>query len=172
MKIEDVVMDMPEHPDHVEDIITDVVPTEIHGDPEGVIRTSTGQFQQGTKSPPSAFHQRNKNLIKNIEKKCGNNADTLVQKLINIAMYDPEQQEKYVDKEDGLTKYRKKSFHFYNSQTQLAALTLLMKYVFGNPRKEVQIDKNVDIKIEKKVADLTRLINDNQDRLQIINGGR
>ncbi len=147
-------------PDYQEDIITDLPSTKV-------MRDKKGMFVKGTKNPRVSYHARNVNLVKLIEKKCGKGSEKLVTTLVKIATYNPEQLETYTD-DAGNKKTRKKRYHFYNSQSQLTALTLLMKYVFGQPRKEIQVDKTVDVKIEKKVADLTKLINENHERLKVV----
>ena len=144
--------------------------TDIIVEENGIIRNKrNGQFQSGTVGPRYAKKAHALDII--LETKLGKDISGALDKLSKIALYDPE--EKFpVKGKDGLFTLEKRKRHFYNAQTQLQALTLLCKYYYGNPRKEIQIDQTVDIKIEKKVADLTKLINDNQDRLKVINGGK
>ena len=137
---------------------------------DGVLRDEKGKFLPGTKN--AAYRKKNTDLDKLLERKCGNSLERVLQKLSEIALYDPDMKILHYDDETGESKLKNRRFHFYNAQAQMQALTLLCKYYYGNPRKEIQIDQTVDIKIEKKVADLTKLINDNQERLRLVNGGK
>ena len=136
----------------------------------GVLRDETGKFLPGTANPRVA--KKVHNLDKILQRKLGDDLERVLQKLAEIALYDPDMKILHYDPESGESKLKNRKFHFYNAQAQMQALTLLCKYYYGNPRKEIQIDQTVDIKIEKKVADLTKLINDNQERLKLINGGK
>jgi len=173
---------MPDH-DKEQDIITDNDPKEciipevmtedIIIDANGISRNSMGQVVKGSKSLyPKGAPKKIKSLNKLIERKCGEDAERLVQKLVMIALYDPEQPEIVYDKKTGDVKTKKKLFHFYNATTQLQALTLLMKYYFGSPAEKIQVDKTVDIRIHKQIADLTKIINANHEKLQIVKGGK
>jgi len=156
-------------PDPKDGFITDSKEDLIIIEESGVMRDrKTGQYVKGTISGPGKQGFKNLKLDKLIVKECGPDAEMLIQKILKIALYDPDKEILVKDEKTGLQKYIKKVFHFYNANVQMQALTLLMKYYYGNPRKEIQIDQNVDIKIEKKVADITKLINDNQDRLKIV----
>lgn len=116
------------------------------------------------KANPKASKQRQLELL--LANKLGPDVHRVIDKLVQIAMYDPEKKEIVI--KDGKETVQKKRSHFYNSNTQMQALTLLLKYYYGDPRKEIQIDQNVDVKIEKKVADLTKLINTNSERLKLV----
>ncbi len=165
VKVQDIIRDYEEG----EPI--DIVPKkEIIREPNGVIReVKSGKFVKGSRPQSKIKHDK---LSKILERKVGPDIERAIQKLAEIALYDPDMPEVKYDKETGETKVGKKLFHFYNAATQMQALTLMLKYYYGNPRKEIQIDQHVDVKIEKKVADLTKLINANQERLQIVNGGK
>jgi hypothetical protein len=102
----------------------------------------------------------------------GDDAEILFKKLIEIAMYDPEMPEVVYDKKSGETKTRKKRYHYYSAGHQMEALRLLAHYYFGRPKESIEVDKNVNINIEKKVGMITKLISENQDRLKVVKGGK
>jgi len=168
----------------MQDIITDIISDELEEDitefkkvevvpvrsEDGTLRDkATGKWLKGTAHKTKAKHHR---LSKLLERKVGVDIERAIQKLVEIAMYDPDMPDIKYNRETGESSVGKRTFHFYNAATQLQALTLLLKYYYGNPRSEIQIDQTVDVKIEKKVADLTKLINDNQDRLHVVDGGK
>ena len=139
----------------------------IRVDRFGVMRDDKGRFVSGTINGKSA--KKAYKLDEILENKFGEDLNEVFEKIKQIALYDPDKPEIVYD-DKGQPKLKKKNWHFYNANTQMQALTLMVKYYYGNPRKEIQIDQTVDIKIEKKVADLTKLINEN--RLQIENKGK
>jgi hypothetical protein len=113
-----------------------------------------------------------KSLEKLIERKTGPECERLIQKLVGIALYDPDEPEINYDRDSGETTVKKKLFHFYSANTQMQALQLLMAYYFGRPSEKLQVDQNVNINIEKKVGIITKLISDNKERLKLVEGGR
>ena len=154
-------------------VITDS-PEDVKKIEEANIQPSKHYFMSTRDTPkkkvnPRANKQHKLDLL--LIQQLGPDVNKVINKLVQIAMYDPDQMELVKDK-DGKEKLQKKRNHYYNANVQMTALTLLLKYYYGDPRKEIQIDQNVDVKIEKKVADLTKLINDNQERLKVINGGK
>ncbi len=78
------------------------------------------------------------------------------------------------DKEGNKTgiSVRKKTWHYYTAGHQMQALTLLANYYYGRPQETIKVDKNVNVKIEQRVADFTKLLNDNYERLRLIKGGK
>lgn len=144
-----------------EDIVTDSY---------GITRyVKSGKFVKGTKSPQRSRLTKMRQLV---QVYMGHDMERGIQKLMEIAMYDPDSPLVYYDKETDQAITRPRIAHFYTANTQLAALTLLIKYFYGSVPREVNIDQNVEVKIEKKVADLTKLINQNNDRLKLVKGGK
>ena len=152
-----------------EDIISDS-PLDIEKDknPPAIIKQKT-YFVGTHEKKKTPLQTKQKQLDRVLTDKLGPDMVRALEKLVGIAMYDPDQLELRKDK-DGKETLQKKRNHFYNSNVQMQALTLLVKYFYGNPRKEIQIDQNVDVKIEKKVADLTKLINDNEEKIRLVKG--
>ncbi len=161
--------------DEFTDYITDVdmltPDTKITED--GIVRHSsgilqdekTGRFVKG--NAPPGLPKKIKRLQQLIDNKT-NGGDALVTQLLKIALYDPDVTTTEIDKKTGELVERKKRYHFINATTQMQAITLLAHYYFGPPATHKTIDKNVNINIEKKVADITQLINANKDRLKIV----
>jgi len=50
----------------------------------------------------------------------------------------------------------------------MQAITLLLAYFYGRPTEKQEIDKNVDVRIDKRVADITQLINQNKERIKLV----
>ena len=136
--------------DSPEDLIKDNLPVTQH----------KNYFPVPEKKPKSR-NTKQEMLEKLLTKKLGPEVRQVIDKLVEIAMYDPNIKE-YVKDKDGNTKIVSKRYHYYNANTQMQALTLLLKYYYGEPKKEVEVNQNINI--EKKVANLTELINSNKER--------
>jgi len=138
-------------------------------DNKGIARNQQGQFIEGTTNPRDAVKKiKLKEMQKMIEKKTGPHCERIIQKLAEIALYDPEMPMMDKDKETGEWVTRKRRYHFYNSTTQMQAITLLLAYFYGRPTEKQEVDKQVDVRIDKRVADITQLINQNKERLKVI----
>ena len=166
---------------NIVDIITDddVVPfrdpnnlPDAKIDEKGIIRNSLGQIVKGSQPLHRGRPKRLRSLDKFIERKMGPDAERLVQKLVEIALYDPDMPMIDYDKKTGETITKKKTWHYYSAGHQIEALRLLASYYFGRPKESIEIDKNVNINIEKKVGMVTKLINENHERLQVVSGGK
>ncbi len=152
-----------------EDIIKDAEPeylTDIDVITEkGIVRDEKGRFVKGT-SPPGR-PKRIKSIQQLIDRRTANNS-MIVDKLINIALYDPDMPIAKKDEKTGKITFVKRRYHYINATTQLQALTLLLHYQVGPPERQISVEKNVNINIEKKVADITQLINQNKERLKLV----
>lgn len=157
------------------DLNVDIAPlpvTRTESDIEkGIIRTETGQFVKGTRNPNAGRPKKIKSLEKLIERRTGADCKLIVEKLVKIALYDPDKKITVVNKETGEEVETKRRGHFYTSSVQLQALQLLMAYYYGRPKEKVEVDKIVNINIEKKVGIITKLISENKDRLKLVDGG-
>jgi hypothetical protein len=163
--IEDVVEDLEE--------TTDLTVSEDNpNDDREVLRDEKGRFLKGTKPLSPGRPKRLRRLDDYIRKHYGENAEGLLDKLREIALYDPNQMEDKVDPNTGETIKKKKTWHYYTAGHQMEALRLMLAYFLGPPAQNVEINQNVDIRIEKRVADFTKLINENYDRLKLIKGGK
>jgi len=153
------------NPDIITDRITDIA---IVTD-DGIVRNDKGRFLEGTKNPREAKKAVTiKNLKEIIERKTGKDCERIIQKLAMIAMYDDQEPEVVKNKETGEWETRKKRYHFYNATTQMQAITLLLAYFYGRPTEKQEIEKNVDVRIDKRVADITQLINQNKERIKLV----
>ena len=153
------------NPDIITDRITDIA---IVTD-DGIVRNDKGRFLEGTKNPREAKKAVTiKNLKEIIERKTGKDCERIIQKLAMIALYDDQEPEAVKNKETGEWETRKKTYHFYNATTQMQAITLLLAYFYGRPTEKQEIDKNVDVRIDKRVADITQLINQNKERIKLV----
>jgi len=139
---------------------------------KGIVRDEKGRFVKGTKPASPGRPKRLKQLDKFIRENTGQDADKLMEKLLEIAMYDPNQLEDRLDKKTGKVEQKKKTWHYYTAGHQMEALRLFLTYYLGPPAQNIEINKNVDIRIEKRVADFTKLINENYEKLKVIQGGK
>lgn len=140
-------------------------------DDDGVARNQAGQFIEGTKDPRATVKKiKLKEMQKMIEKKTGPHCERIIQKLSEIALYDPEMPTMGTDPKTGEWVSKKRRYHFYNSTTQMQAITLLLAYFYGRPTEKQEVDKQVDVRIDQRVADITQLINSNKDRLKLVKG--
>jgi len=148
----------------------DVITDEIVVSDEGIVRESkSGRFVKGTKNPRDVTKAvKIKQLKEIIERKTGKDCERIIQKLAMIALYDPEEPTMVKDEKTGEWKTAKKRYHFYNATTQMQAITLLLAYVYGRPTEKTEVDKQVDVRIDKRVADITQLINKNKERLKLV----
>ena len=163
------------------DIITDIDVDitdldEKHSEPliivekeTGIARNKEGHFIEGGSNPREAVKKvKIKEMQKMIERKTGKDCERIIQKLAMIAMYDDQEPEVVKNKETGEWETRKKRYHFYNATTQMQSITLLLAYFYGRPTEKQEIDKNVDVRIDKRVADITQLINQNKERIKLV----
>jgi len=143
------------------DYITDIdVITE-----NGIVRDEKGRFVKGHRPPGPP--KKIKKLQELIERKTGS-GEKLINQLVKLSMYDPDETILVTDKETGEVTEKKKRYHWVPATVQLQAITLLMNYYFGKPQENINVDKNVNVNIEKKVADITQLINENKERLKVV----
>ena len=148
------------------DIITDDIVVKDSGI---VQHRKTGQFVKGTPNPRTAARAVKVKKLKDIiERKTGPDCERIIQKLAEIALYDPDMPEVVRIEDTGEYKTRKRKHHYVNINAQLQAITLLLHYVYGRPTERKEVDKQVNVNIEKKVADITQLINQNRGRLKRI----
>ena len=154
-------MPKKQNPDRITDIVT--------VSEEGIVRNQEGQFVEGTRNPKKASQAvKVKQLKEIIERKTGKDCERIIQKLAEIAMYDSELPELVKNSDTGEYESRKKRYHFYNATTQMQAITLLLAYVYGRPTEKQEVDKQVDVRIDQRVADITTLINQNKERLKLV----
>ena len=147
-----------------EDIIDAVIVSET-----GIVRNKKGVFQKGTKNPREALKQvKIKELKEIIERKTGKSCERIIQKLAMIALYDPDEKVLVKDESSGEYETKKRRYHFYNATTQMQAITLLLAYVYGRPTEKTETETQVDVRIEKTVADITSLIEQNKERIRLV----
>jgi len=138
-------------------------------DKTGVARNKKGQFVEGSVNPATPAKKiKLAQMKKIIESKTGKDCERILQKLSEIAMYDPDMPMMDKDPKTGEWVSKKRRFHFYNATTQMQAITLLLAYVYGRPTESKEVDKQVDVRIDKRVADITQLINANKERLKVV----
>ena len=85
-----------------------------------------------------------------------------------IALYDPDEKVLVKDESSGEYETKKRRYHFYNATTQMQAITLLLAYVYGRPTEKTETETQVDVRIEKTVADITSLIEQNKERIRLV----
>ena len=144
--------------------LTPTVMPDISIDENGVMRDrKTGKLLPGTVSPnPSGRPGGQKTLRRELKKRFGEDGKGLVKKLEEIIEYDYD-----VDKKEHPEKFKPK----YEAHHQLKALEMAMHYLFGKPSESMHVDQAVDLTIETKMHKVAKLINDNKDKLRIIQGG-
>ena len=130
----------------------------------GVIRNKrTGHLVKGSKSiNPLGKPKIQKNLRAELQKRFGEDGKGLVKKLEEIILYDYDSH-----REDNPKVFKPK----FEGHHQLKALELAMHYMFGRPSETIHVDQEVDLTIETKMHRVAKLINDNKDKLRLIQGG-
>lgn len=123
----------------------DEVPEGYMFNKNGTLVTTKGHFISGIGGGHTGG--RPKRLVKLDEimsKKFGPNIEKAAQRLCDIALAEP----------------KENLFKQYSSQQRLSCLFKAIEYFYGKPKEMKEIQKNVDINFEGKVADLTKLINE------------
>jgi hypothetical protein len=151
------------------DIITDMDTEDEFEDKQlELSRNDKGQWLPGQTGNPKGRPKKIQRLTQLIKDKTGPDCNKIINRLMDIALYDPDELEQVIDEKTGEIKLRKRRYHFVNATTQLNAIQLLLAYVYGRPTEKQEIDKNVNINIEKKVADITQLINMNKNKIKLV----
>ena len=143
----------------------DLIPAnvEVVYDKNGVAREKgTGKFLPGYSGNISGRPTGQKTLRKELKKLFGEDGKLLADKLSEIITY---------DFGEDLNNHPNKKKPTYEAHHQLKALEMAMHYLFGKPSESMHVDQNVDLTIETKMYKVAKLINDNKDKLRVINGG-
>jgi hypothetical protein len=146
-------------------------------DQNGQWRRKGGTLIKGTpkgnglnpNAPPKAKQVRLDAFDRFVTGECGEDMNLLLSKIVQIAMYDPNIIENPdiitdIDPKNSKPKVKK---HFYNAKNQMEAIKLLMAYYFGKPKESKVIEGTVDVKVEEKITNITKLITQNADRLTL-----
>ena len=136
---------------------------EVKYDKNGIPRRKdNGFFIPGYSGNPDGKIKGQKSLRRELMKKFGQEGTKLVDKLETIICYDWD-----ADKKLHPTKMRPN----FEPHHQLKALEMAMHYLFGKPSETMHVDQSVDLTIETKMNKVAKLINDNKDKLRVIQGG-
>lgn len=133
--------------------------------PDGRLTTKSGQLSTQAYSPKiMKTLSKQKKFNETVERICGQDGERIVKKLLEIALYDPDMPIYNSEKQ----KVEKRKHHFYSSNDQLKALQIVASYYFGKPVETKQIESNQTINIEKRVANITKLISESKDKGDVI----
>lgn len=55
---------------------------------------------------------------------------------------------------------------------RISAIKIVLGYMYGQPSRQITVDKNVDIKIDAKMHHVAELLSQNRDKLKVIEGGK
>ena len=144
------------------------LPEGYYIDKQGCIRDNKmHQIQRGGAALNNKGRQKNSTFIGKLNKKFKHD-DIIVDQLYKMITYDHDK--------DMVINSKGKSVRVHYPRVKetdkLAAIKLVLAYVYGRPHTNITIDKTVDIKIEAKMHQVAELIHQNRDRLQIIQGGK
>jgi sulfate adenylyltransferase subunit 1 (EFTu-like GTPase family) len=125
---------------------------------KGVLRNEKGSIIKGSTSPTKVCKTSRTKRLQIIDdfmhRKFGDGAEKLLQQICDLAMYDKEEVKK-----------------LFTPAQCIKARETLFQYYFGKAPESIQIDKQVNVNVEQRVAQITKLIGQNQDKLKVINGG-
>jgi len=145
-------------------LLIDYVPeSNISVNEKGVMRDKrTGRLLPGTKGLNKKGNPKQKSLKKELMRLFGDDGKMLAKKLAEIIFYDFEEDKK-LHKD---IKRRK-----YEGHHQLKAMEMALHYMVGKPSESLHIDQDVDLTVDTKMHKIAKLINDNKDKLRLIQGG-
>lgn len=149
--------------ENLPEVLPDIDMSKVTVNEFGVIRDKrTGRLLPGSKSLNPSGKPLQRGLKKELRKRFGDNGKGLVDKLVEILDYDFS-----LDVKQNPGK-KKPDWEGYQ---KMKALEMAFHYLFGKPNESVHVDQEVDLTIETKMHKIAKLINDNKDKLRVIEGG-
>ena len=176
---------MPEKDKITDDIVTDDdsqlephqlgpldpenLPPGYHLDKNGCIRHSKGHFvvKGGAAMNPSG-RPKTHNFVEKLKRRFGEDSSIIVNELLKIITYD-HSKDTYVNKEG---KIRRVQFPRVKESDRINAIKLVLAYRYGQPAAQLNVDQNVDIKIDARMHQVAELISKNRENLKVLPGGK
>ena len=150
----------------------------VHEDANGVRRDpESGLLVKGTKplqGPAGTQRKKLKELQNYLSITLGPNGERCVDELIKMITYDPvkaEQEYLQYCKDNNISRPQKFD-HYYKAPDKFRALELVLKYNVGSPPQKIEKTEDINVQIEHKISNIAKLVSQNKEYLQLIEGGK
>ena len=166
------------HPDHNKEELPhkkgpldpNNLPDDYELDEKGCIRHSKYKYvvAGGAAMNLEGNKTSRKNFATKLRKKFGDDSGKLVDELAKIICYDWDK-DTYTNDKGKQVRVR---FPRVKEADRLAAIKLVLAYRYGQPSQQVNVDENVNIKIDARMHQVAELISRNRDNLKVLPGGK